>query len=75
VRQLEEANRQDQQLIFDTQAKYATTKDPAGMNAIGREIGSIQIRMVRRNDQAKALRERIAKLEKEVGSATPAAAK
>jgi uncharacterized caspase-like protein len=75
VRQLEEANRQDQQLIFETQRKYATTTDSAGRAAIGREVGSIQIRMVQRNDQAKALREQIAKLEKEVGSATPASAK
>ncbi|HEY1243414.1 MAG TPA: caspase family protein [Hyphomicrobiaceae bacterium] len=75
VRQLEEANRQDQQLIFDTQRKYSTTTDAAGRTAIGREVGSIQIRMVRRNDQAKAVRDQIAKLEKEVGPATPAAAK
>jgi hypothetical protein len=75
VRQLEEANRQDQQLIFDTQRKYSTTTDAAGRTAIGREVGSIQIRMVRRNDQAKAVRDQIAKLEKEVGPATPTAAK
>jgi uncharacterized caspase-like protein len=75
VRQLDEANRQDQQLIFETQAKYTTTPDAAGRTAIGREVGTIQIRMVRRNDQAKALREQVAKLEREVGSATPAAAK
>jgi uncharacterized caspase-like protein len=75
VRQIEEANRQDQQLVFDTQAKYGTAKDSAETMAIGREVGTIQIRMVRRNDQAKALREQIARLEKEVGPATPAAAK
>jgi predicted nucleic acid-binding Zn-ribbon protein len=75
VRQIEEANRQDQQLIFETQAKYGTAKDSAEMTAIGRNVGTIQIRMVRRNDEAKALREQIARLEKEVGPATPAAAK
>ncbi|MBO0765007.1 MAG: caspase family protein [Hyphomicrobiaceae bacterium] len=75
VRQLEEANRQDQQLIFDTQDKYRTTTDRDGQLAISREIGNIQIRMAQRNDQARGLREQITKLEKEVGSATPASAK
>jgi uncharacterized caspase-like protein len=69
IRQLDEANRQDQQLIFDTQRKYATVTDSEGRFAIGREVGAIQIRMVRRGEQQKALREQILKLEQELGSA------
>jgi uncharacterized caspase-like protein len=69
LRQLEEANRQDQQLIFETQSKYSTVTDSAGRFAIGREVSNIQLRMVRRNDQRKSLNEEISKLEAEVGSA------
>jgi hypothetical protein len=75
VRQIEESNRQDQQLIFEAQRKYGTTTDPVGRTEIGREVGAIQLRMVRRNDQRKALSEQISRLEAEVGSAAPAAAK
>jgi uncharacterized caspase-like protein len=69
VRQLEEANRQDQDLIFETQRKIGQTTDPVARTAIGREVGTIQIRMVRRNEQRRTLSEQIAKLEEEVGAA------
>jgi uncharacterized caspase-like protein len=75
VRQIVEANRQDQDLIFETQRKYATTTNPAGVTAIGQEISAIQIRMGRRSSEQRSLREQIDKIEKEVGSATPTAAK
>jgi caspase domain-containing protein len=71
VRQIEEANRQDQQQIFEVQRKYSTVTDSEGRFAIGREVSAIQIRMARRNDQRKALQEQLAKLQAEVGSAAP----
>ncbi|HZV54443.1 MAG TPA: caspase family protein, partial [Rhodocyclaceae bacterium] len=67
VRQLEEANRSDQQRIFDTYRKYGPASDPAARAALNREIGSIQIEMARRGQQQKALREEIAKLEADAG--------
>ena len=69
LRQLEEANRQDRQLIFETSRKHSTVTDAAGRFEIGREVGNIQLRMVRRNDQQKALNERISELEVEIGPA------
>ncbi|HWE19767.1 MAG TPA: caspase family protein [Hyphomicrobiaceae bacterium] len=71
VRQIEEANRQDQQQIFEVQRKYSTVTDSEGRFAIGREVSAIQVRMARRNEQRKALQEQIAKLQAEVGSAAP----
>jgi uncharacterized caspase-like protein len=70
VRQIEEANRQDQQQIFEVQRKYTKVTDSEGRFAIGREVSAIQLRIVRRNDQRRTLQEQIAKLEAEVGPAT-----
>jgi hypothetical protein len=75
VRQLDEANRQDQELIGETYRKYGANADPAARMAIGREVSAIQLRMVRRGEQQRTLREQISKLEAEVGTAVPAAAK
>jgi uncharacterized caspase-like protein len=67
VRQIEEANRADQQRIFDTYRKYGPTADPNARANLNREIGGIQLQMVRRNQEQKGLREEIARLEKETG--------
>ena len=68
VRQIDEANRADQQRIFDTFRTFSGS-DTAGRNAVNREVGAIQMQMVRRTQDLSGLRERIAKLEAEVGLA------
>jgi uncharacterized caspase-like protein len=75
VRQLDEANREDQEMIGETYRKYGSSTDPAARSAVGREVGAIQLRMVRRGEQQRTLRQQISKLEAEVGTPTPAAAK
>jgi uncharacterized caspase-like protein len=72
VRQMEEANRSDQMRIFETQRKYGTASDPNARAAVNREVGSIQLQIVRRGQEQKALREEIAKLEAELGPAAQA---
>jgi hypothetical protein len=72
VRQLEEASRQDQLLVHETYRKHGPVKDPAGRAALNREVGAIQRRIAERGQQAKSLRERIEKLEAEVGLAAQA---
>jgi hypothetical protein len=69
VRQLEVANRSDQQRIFDTYRKYGPASDPNARQSLNREIGDIQMQMARRGQEQKSLREQIAKLEAESGSA------
>lgn len=68
VRQIEEANRADQQRIFDTQRKYSPN-DPNSRTTISREVGAIQLQMVRRSQDRTKLREQISKLEADVGLA------
>jgi uncharacterized caspase-like protein len=67
LRQLEEANRGDQNQIFETYKKYGPTKDPGARMSLNKEVGAIQTRIVQRGMQQKKLREDIAKLEAEVG--------
>ena len=69
VRQLEEANRADQQKIFDTYRKYGPASDPTARANLNREIGGIQMQMARRGQEQKSLREEIAKLEADAGVA------
>jgi len=69
VRQLEAANRADQQRIFDTYRKYGPASDPAARMSLNREIGDLQLQMARRGQEQKALREQISKLETEAGLA------
>jgi hypothetical protein len=69
VRQLEQANRADQQRIFDTYRKYGAVSDPNARNALNREIGSIQLEMARRGQEQKALRTEISELEAQGQSA------
>jgi uncharacterized caspase-like protein len=72
VRQLDDANRQDRQLIGDTYRKYGPVNDPAGRMALNREISDINLRIARRGQQQKTLREQISRLEAEVGPAKAA---
>jgi hypothetical protein len=70
VRQLDEAIREDQQLIFDTYRKYDTAHDPKSRGALDREIGNIQMRMGQRGGESAALSKEIVKLEAEMGLAS-----
>jgi uncharacterized caspase-like protein len=70
VRQIEEANRADQQRIFDTRRKYGASSDPNARNELNREVGNIQLQMARRSQEQKTLKEEITKLEAEA-SLTP----
>jgi uncharacterized caspase-like protein len=72
VRQIEDANRADQQRIFDVYRKYGAATD-ADRASVNREVGAIQLQMARRGQDLRTLREQIAKLEAELGL-TPAAA-
>jgi hypothetical protein len=73
ARQLEEEGKRDQNLLFDTYRKHGPVKDAQGRMALNREVGEIQRRMAARSQQAKGLREEIAKLEAEVGPEPPQA--
>jgi hypothetical protein len=75
VRQIEEANKADQQRIFDTYRKHGPASDPNARAALNREIGSIQMQMARRGQEQKSLREELAKLETEAGIVTQSDAK
>jgi uncharacterized caspase-like protein len=74
LRQLDEADRQDQQAIFDAYSRNKTN-DAESRNTLSMEIGAIQRRIAERGGQRRVLREKMSKIEKEVGSATPTAAK
>lgn len=64
VRSAVEANKQDQQKIFDVQMERG--REGSGHERAF-EVGKIQIRMVRRNQEIAKARERIAALETELG--------
>jgi Caspase domain len=72
VRQIEVANRADQQRIFDTNRKYGTSNDAAARMSHNREIGDLQMQMVRRSQEQKTLKEQMAKLEADLGLPTAA---
>jgi predicted nuclease with TOPRIM domain len=68
LRQLDEANRQDQQLMSETYRKYGPVNDPAGRMALNQEISTINLRIAQRGQQQRTLREQISRLEAEVGA-------
>ena len=68
VRQLEEANRADQQRIFDTYRKFGPASDSTTRATLNREVGSIQLQMARRGQEQKQLRDEIAQLEADAGA-------
>jgi uncharacterized caspase-like protein len=72
LRQLEEASRADQKLIFEAYNRHGPANDPASRRNLSFEIGAIQIRIAQRGQQQKKLREDIDKLEAEVGPASKA---
>ena len=66
LRQLEEASRADQKLIFEAYNRTGPANDPDSRKHLSFEIGAIQRRIAERGQQQKKLREDIAKLEAEV---------
>mgnify|MGYP001174247080 FL=1 len=70
VRQLDEANRADQQKIF----AFQRSTEPGSANK-SMEIGSVQIQMARRGQDIRRLREEIGALEQRLGLSTQAGAK
>jgi hypothetical protein len=69
LRQLTEANQDDQRKIFDVQRDRAKS----GSDSF-QEIGRLQIAMVRRSQEIGKLRPRIVELENELGLPSSAAA-
>jgi uncharacterized caspase-like protein len=74
VRRMEEDNRSDQKRIFDVQVKASRATDSNARSESSFEIGRIQMQMVRRSQEAKGLREEVAKLEARLGLAAKPAA-
>jgi uncharacterized caspase-like protein len=68
LRQLDEANRTDQQRIFDTYRKQGASSDPNARMAISREVGNIQMQIARRGQEQAKVREEISKLTSETGT-------
>ncbi len=67
LRQLEEANRADQKQIFDIQYSAARSSETTSRNNPSLEIGAVQMRIGRRVQEMRTLRERITRLEAELG--------
>ena len=67
VRQIDDANRTDQQRIFEVHRKYGPSSDPSARMNANREVGAIQMQMARRGQEQRTLRDQIARLEAEVG--------
>jgi uncharacterized caspase-like protein len=71
VRQLEEANRQDDRASFDLFTKWSRTKTKDARDALDQDRFAIQRRMGERAGQLRSLREQVSKLEAELGKAAP----
>jgi uncharacterized caspase-like protein len=68
LRQLEEANREDQERIFETNRKYADRLgDPNARSSLNMEVGKILVQITQRDQQQQALRAQISKLEADIG--------
>jgi hypothetical protein len=68
LRQLEEANREDQERIFETNRKYANRLgDPNARSSLNVEVGKILVQITQRDQQQQALRAQISKLEADIG--------
>jgi uncharacterized caspase-like protein len=69
VRQLEEANRQDDRASFDLFTRWSRAKTDEARSALDQDRFAIQRRIGERSGQLRSLREQISKLEAELGSA------
>ena len=72
LRQLDEANKADQNRIFDLQRNSARKPGAPSGAELSMEIGGIQMQIGRRVQEMRSLREQIAKLENELGLAKAA---
>jgi uncharacterized caspase-like protein len=70
VRRIEEANRADQQRIFEIYRTFSASPDPKAKVQINRDVGAIQLQIGRRAAEQKTLKEEIAKLEAEASRAS-----
>lgn len=70
LHQLQEANKADQQAIFDKQYETGSSGDADSRRRLSMEIGKIQMRMVRRNEEQEKLRGKISTLETKLGIET-----
>ncbi len=62
VRQIDEANKEDQRLIFDVQRERAQDPDQSKRAKYTRRIGEIMLKMTRRSQQKSALKSELSKL-------------
>jgi hypothetical protein len=69
VRQLEEANRQDDRTSFDLFTKWSRAPSNEARNSLDQDRFALQRRIGERAGQLRSLREQISKLEAELGSA------
>ena len=67
LRQYDEANRADRKKIFDIQYNSMRNAAPGSGANTSMEVGSIQMQMARRGQEMRGLREKITKLEAELG--------
>jgi hypothetical protein len=74
VRQIEEANRQDERASFDLFTKWSRAQTKDARDAMDQDRFAIQRRIGERSGQLRTLRGQISKLEEELGTAKPAAA-
>lgn len=66
VRQIDEANRTDQQRVFDVMRRQTTAKTAEERLAIGREVSALQIEMSRRNRDREKIKTELANLEAQI---------
>lgn len=67
LRQLDDENRRDQQMIFDTMRRSSNEQDSQARMRLSQEVGRLQIQMVQRGNDRKELQAEIAKVKKEMG--------
>jgi hypothetical protein len=68
IRQIDEANRADQQRLFDSFRNDGGRNDPSSRAAMSRQVSAIQLQMVRRNQEKSKLKEEMEKLTNETGT-------
>ena len=62
IRQIDEANKEDQRLIFDVQRERAQDPDQSKRTKYTRRIGAIMLKMTRRGQQKSTLQAELSKL-------------
>ena len=70
IRQIDEANKEDQRLLFDVQRERAQDPDQSSRSKYTRRIGAIMLKMTRRNQQKSTLQAELSKLRTDKGNNT-----